>query len=567
MSIRDYSDLEKIGKGSYGSVYTARNKRDGAQYCIKRVPFEEATAKVEGVALRECNVLSSLRHPHIVPYKEFFKDGSDLCLVMAHCEGGDLYRHVKALRASNKWVDEDTAWSWVVQMMLAIQYCHSKKILHRDIKTQNVFLTRDGRLMLGDFGLAKQFQATLEMARTPIGTPYYMAPEIYEEAPYSFKSDVWALGCVMYEALTGVPAFKADNLCRVVIRVLKGQYDPLPDRYSPELRSLVDRMLTRLPKDRPSINELLQSPSVVTRVQQYLDQLCAAGVGAGWSTWRMNLPPGLLLQMVSIVEASQSCELEVLRSQVNKVKTHKGGVPAAGARAAKGAKPAARPGAKQAPATAAARDDEYSDDYEDDFEEDDGDRGGAAAQLLGLMGALPKGGFRDAPSARPSPVQSGAAVPIQAMSPNASGRLVPLKMAPALGGRVELTGKGAANAGWAGAAVLGGNRPKFHGGITSSKIDLHGTLTNRAVFLQRELQLQLGSNLEAACAAVSKAHRAAPGGGLAAGVKDSRLREALGGVVSPAHIELAPLLDELVLLREKGYTAGPPTMGTISQKG
>jgi hypothetical protein len=101
--------------------------------------------------------------------------------------------------------------------------------------------------------------------------------------------------------------------------------------------------------------------------------------------------------------------------------------------------------------------------------------------------------------------------------------------------------------------VLGGKRPKFHGGITSSQIDLRGTLTNRAAFLLRQLKLQLGGDLDAACTAVTKAHRAALGGELAAAVKDSRLREALCGVVSPAHIELAPMLDELVLLRDKGY--------------
>lgn len=106
--------------------------------------------------------------------QEFFKFDGDLCLVMAHCEGGDLFAHAKALRKAGKAVEEDKAWQWLVQLLLALSYCHSKKILHRDVKTQNVFLTRDGRALLGDFGLAKQLQRTLEMARTPIGTPYYM---------------------------------------------------------------------------------------------------------------------------------------------------------------------------------------------------------------------------------------------------------------------------------------------------------------------------------------------------------------------------------------------------------
>ncbi|GAX83099.1 hypothetical protein CEUSTIGMA_g10525.t1 [Chlamydomonas eustigma] len=166
-------------------------------------------------------------------------------------------------------------------------------------------MTTDGRLMLGDFGLAKQLQRTMEMARTPIGTPYYMAPEIYEEEPYSFKSDVWALGCVMYEVLTGRPAFAADNLSRVVIKVLKGNYDPLPDHYSVELRTLISSMLTRNVKQRPTVNELLQHSYVLARVECYLKELSEGGVQAGWSTWRMKLPTTLLTQMVQVISESE----------------------------------------------------------------------------------------------------------------------------------------------------------------------------------------------------------------------------------------------------------------------
>ncbi|KAJ9513732.1 hypothetical protein QJQ45_015488, partial [Haematococcus lacustris] len=176
---------------------------------------QEASGKE--ATLPEARVLSSLRHPHIVPYREFFRhpDG-ELCLVMAYCEGGDLYQYIKHLRRSGQSMDEGLAWEWLVQLLLALSYCHSKKVLHRDVKTQNVMLSK-GKVLLGDFGLAKQLQRTLEMARTPIGTPFYMAPEIYEEQPYSFKSDVWALGCVAYEMLAGKPAFAAENLSRVVL--------------------------------------------------------------------------------------------------------------------------------------------------------------------------------------------------------------------------------------------------------------------------------------------------------------------------------------------------------------
>mmetsp|Transcript_13648 Transcript_13648/g.33577 ORF Transcript_13648/g.33577 Transcript_13648/m.33577 type:complete len:375 (-) Transcript_13648:902-2026(-) len=255
-----YEELELIGKGSYGKVFKVRSRIDGELYVLKKVAFDGTAQSEAEASLREAHVLSLLRHPHIVPYKEFFKhaDG-DLCLVMAYCEGGDMFRYVKSLRRAGKHMEEELAWQWMVQLLLALSYCHSKKILHRDVKTQNIFLS-EGKVMLGDFGLAKQLQRTLEMARTPIGTPYYMAPEIYEEQPYSFKSDVWALGCVLYEMLMGKPAFAADNLSRVVIRVIRGNYDPLPDHYSEELRDVIGLMLCKTVKKRPEVNELLQHP-------------------------------------------------------------------------------------------------------------------------------------------------------------------------------------------------------------------------------------------------------------------------------------------------------------------
>jgi len=302
-----YEELELIGKGSYGKVFKVRSRIDGELYVLKKVAFDGTAQSEAEASLREAHVLSLLRHPHIVPYKEFFKhaDG-DLCLVMAYCEGGDMFRYVKSLRRAGKHMEEELAWQWMVQLLLALSYCHSKKILHRDVKTQNIFLS-EGKVMLGDFGLAKQLQRTLEMARTPIGTPYYMAPEIYEEQPYSFKSDVWALGCVLYEMLMGKPAFAADNLSRVVIRVIRGNYDPLPDHYSEELRDVIGLMLCKTVKKRPEVNELLQHPSVVRHVQSYLDALSAAGP-SGWSTWRMKLPPSMLAQMASVIAQSRASQ-------------------------------------------------------------------------------------------------------------------------------------------------------------------------------------------------------------------------------------------------------------------
>eukprot|EP00873_Tetraselmis_striata_P014021 jgi/Tetstr1/434285/TSEL_023392.t1 len=143
----------------------------------------------------------------------------DLCMVMDYCEGGDLYHYVQSRRKQGRKIEEDEAWLFMIQMMFALSYLHAKKILHRDL------------------------EESFELARTPIGTPFYMAPEIMEGRPYAFKSDVWALGCVMYEVLTGKPAFAAKNFPGVAMKVLRGHYEPISEDYSPELRDVVSKML------------------------------------------------------------------------------------------------------------------------------------------------------------------------------------------------------------------------------------------------------------------------------------------------------------------------------------
>mmetsp|Transcript_4441 Transcript_4441/g.10741 ORF Transcript_4441/g.10741 Transcript_4441/m.10741 type:complete len:603 (-) Transcript_4441:17-1825(-) len=214
-------------------------------------------------------------------------------MVMHHCEGGDLYRFVQAKRKDGKKVDEDDAWRFLLQMVFALAYLHAKKILHRDVKTQNIFLDK-GKCQLGDFGLAKKLEETFELARTPIGTPFYMAPEIMQGRPYAFKSDVWALGCVMYEILTGKPAFCANNFPGVANKVLSGQYEPISSEYSAELRDVVSRMLCRDVNRRPYVFQLTEIPSVMKRARDYVRHLEAEAASRDLrGTWReaISVPP------------------------------------------------------------------------------------------------------------------------------------------------------------------------------------------------------------------------------------------------------------------------------------
>merc|ERR1719476_1256008 len=118
---------------------------------------------------------------------------------MDYADGGDLHQRIQRQKPSSKLFPEDKILKWFTEAGLALKYLHDKHVLHRDFKSQNLFLTAQDRLRIGDFGISKVLENTCAFAKTTIGTPYYLSPEICMERPYTFSSDIWALGCVLYE--------------------------------------------------------------------------------------------------------------------------------------------------------------------------------------------------------------------------------------------------------------------------------------------------------------------------------------------------------------------------------
>jgi NIMA (never in mitosis gene a)-related kinase len=175
-------------------------------------------------------------------------------------------------------------------MAAALDYLHKAKVLHRDLKTSNIFITRDGNLKLGDFGIAKVLENSIQNAETVVGTPYYMSPEICQNKPYSFKSDLWSLGCILYELCTLKRAFEATNLLGLVTQINEKKVERIPDMYSDALNTLTQRLLEKNPDNRASLEEVWASPLFAKAdIQNAKVRLIAmeAGVLAGRS---MNLP-------------------------------------------------------------------------------------------------------------------------------------------------------------------------------------------------------------------------------------------------------------------------------------
>ena len=265
-ALSDYQLMRKIGSGSYGAAFLVMHKKEKKQYVLKKVRLDNVGTKERAAAFQEVHLLSGLRHPCILRYHAHFIHMKSLCLVTDYCSGGDLYEHLKSRK---KRIEEEVVIEWLVQLALSLEFLHAKKIMHRDLKTQNVFLMKQATLCLGDFGISRVLASNREMAKTVIGTPYYMSPEIMESKPYDFKSDLWALGCVMYEIMSLRHAFDADDMNGLVMKIVRGKPIPIPNFYSQSLREMVSKLLQKQPKLRPTASDILKSPFLQESVKRW----------------------------------------------------------------------------------------------------------------------------------------------------------------------------------------------------------------------------------------------------------------------------------------------------------
>ena len=211
-------------------------------------------------ALNEARILQSLTSPYIVSYHSSFIENEKLCIVMEFCENGDLAQLLKVQHG--QFLEEDTIWKYFIEVCLALLYLHNRKILHRDIKTMNVFLSKDFHVRLGDLGVAKVLSQNTNFAHTMVGTPYYLSPELCQEKPYNEKSDVWSLGCVLYELCALKHPFEARNQAALIMKIIQGRYDALPNSYSKDLINVVTQCLQKDYRKRPTIPDILSYTSV-----------------------------------------------------------------------------------------------------------------------------------------------------------------------------------------------------------------------------------------------------------------------------------------------------------------
>jgi len=240
---------------------------------IKAINLDNMTEDEQREAYLEAKIHENLSHTNIIKFKEVFisrQPKKTLHIVMDFADNGDLHDKIKGQKG--KYFSEAQILDWFTQLCLAIKHIHDRKILHRDLKAQNIFITKNGIVKLGDFGIAKCLNLTLDKAITVVGTPYYLSPEIVQNKPYNFKSDIWSLGVILYEMVTLKMPFDATSLPMLSLRIIRGSYNPVPNNFSKEIRSLIAMMLQVDANRRPSINDLLKLPLIKNRIKSFLDE-------------------------------------------------------------------------------------------------------------------------------------------------------------------------------------------------------------------------------------------------------------------------------------------------------
>ena len=265
----DFEKIKELGKGSFGSVYLVRRKEDHKIYALKSVYIEKLNKKEQQNSVNEVRILASVNHPNVIGYKEAFWDEKDntLNIVMEYADDGDLQTKINKMKKERLRFEENMIWSYSIQMIEGLKALHDKKIMHRDLKSANIFLVKDkNQCKIGDMNVSKVIKEKELLTQT--GTPYYASPEVWRDEPYSYKSDLWSIGCVIYELCNLRPPFKGKDLDELFMNVCKGKPERIYSTYSDDLWKMILMLLQVDVKNRCDCNKFLNSPLITRKIKE-----------------------------------------------------------------------------------------------------------------------------------------------------------------------------------------------------------------------------------------------------------------------------------------------------------
>ena len=262
----NFEIIDILGEGSFSIVYKVKRKLDNQIYALKKVSLQNLIEKKILNSLNEIRILASIKSNNVISYKEAFYEEKEnsLIIVMEYADNGDLLKKIKKLKKTKIFFEEKEIWKIFIQLIIGLKSLHDLNILHRDIKSANVFLFNNGMAKLGDLNVSKVAKKGLSYTQT--GTPNYAAPEIWKNLPYNYKSDIWSLGCVLYEMITLNLPF-INNSGKLYSNIIKGEIKKIPEKYSEDLDNIVHLLIQINQDKRPSCKELLNNPVIKNKIE------------------------------------------------------------------------------------------------------------------------------------------------------------------------------------------------------------------------------------------------------------------------------------------------------------
>ena len=265
--IKEYIIKQTLGKGSYGIVYKVQKKNTNEIYVIKQIALRGLSQKEIDEVRQEAKILSSINSDFVVKYYDSFEENDNINIVMEYCDEGDLNDFIIKKKESQTLIEEDLIWNLFIKITIGLAHIHQMKILHRDLKTMNIFLKNGFQVKIGDLGVAKILLKN-SFAKTLIGTPYYLSPEICQEKPYNDKSDVWALGCILSELCTFKHPFDAKSQGALILKIMNNTPENVNNTYSKDLCNLIHLLLEKESEKRPSCKDILNLDFIVNKIKK-----------------------------------------------------------------------------------------------------------------------------------------------------------------------------------------------------------------------------------------------------------------------------------------------------------
>uniref|UniRef100_T1E1B6 Putative cyclin-dependent protein kinase n=1 Tax=Cupiennius salei TaxID=6928 RepID=T1E1B6_CUPSA len=216
----NYVKVEKIGEGTYGVVYKGKHKKTGKVVALKKIRIENEDEGVPSTAIRELSILKELVHPNIVSLLDVLMQESRIYLVFEFLSM-DLKKYLDKI-PDGQYMEKELVKSYMYQLLEGILFCHRRRILHRDLKPQNLLIDQNGALKIADFGLARAFGVPVRVYTHEVVTLWYRAPEVLMGSPrYSTPVDIWSIGCIFAEMANKTPLFRGDSEIDQLFRIFR----------------------------------------------------------------------------------------------------------------------------------------------------------------------------------------------------------------------------------------------------------------------------------------------------------------------------------------------------------